>query len=279
MVIGFDVQFGYYPWATPGGVSSSDVYTNQITFTVVPTFYKSNYLSWSVPSYWNNCLFNIYRAENDSVAPTLINKAPFSGVDYTDTDVINVSAFNQNYYTLEVLLPDGAIAKSKPTTWLNAQNSWVALRANEIQRREGIILSKFTGVDTLFYRRKFFGLRCPRCWNAQAEKVMDDNCPVCFGTGFDGGYWAPSHFLAQYTPVSNVGSYSVIGVTEPVQITAWTVSYPTIQSFDLVYRVPDAKMFRVIQVNPTELQTVRVRQDLTLIELDKNLIEYTLPKS
>lgn len=32
--------------------------------------------------------------------------------------------------------------------------------------------------------------RCPRCWDADRQEATDSRCPVCFGTGWDGGFHA-----------------------------------------------------------------------------------------
>ncbi len=278
-MLNFDLSYSYYPWFSPTSLPASDLpaIQGQINVTVTPTFYQGNYISWTVPPYWGACIFNLYRAQNDALTPTLVNKAPISVPDYFDFDAVSVSSFNQQFYTIEAVLPNGTIAKSTPTTWVNIQNQWVALRAREIQRRENIFLTKFFGVQSLFYRKKFFGQRCSRCWNATIEKVMDDHCPVCFGTGFEGGYWPPVNINVNYSPVQNAATLAPAGVLENVQISSWTTSYPNIQNFDLVFRISDSKMFRVVAVQPTELQAVRVRQTLALTELDKDSIEYQLP--
>lgn len=33
---------------------------------------------------------------------------------------------------------------------------------------------------------------CPRCYNPRTKTPVDASCPVCFGTGFEGGYSKPS---------------------------------------------------------------------------------------
>lgn len=277
-MLNFSIDFGYYPWFVPGEIPSTDLQAlpNQLVVTVIPSYYVGNYISWTIPVYWGNCVFNVYSAQSDSQTPTLLNKAPLTSPSYFDTSGVNPSSFNQTFYTVEAILPSGAIARSKATTWANVQNPWVFLRAKEIQRRENLFLTRFFGVKSYFFKKKFFGQRCSRCWNPTVEKVMDDHCTVCYGTGFEGGYWTAIDVNLNYTPVQNNAQYTPTGVEEPVQVQAWTTSVPTIQTFDLIFRIPDAKMFRVVSVQPTELQAVRVRQTLILTEIDKDSIEYQL---
>jgi len=267
-----------FSWFTAVGVPTAALPAGngQIQLSVQPSFYNGVYLNWSVPVYWGNCSFNIYRSQNDSTPGVRVNDAPLVTPFYFDQNPSTYSAFNVSYYTLEVFLANGAIAKSTPTTWTNQQSKWVSLRAAEIVRRENIFLNKFFGVPSLFFKKKYFGMRCPVCWNAQIEKVMSDHCTTCYGTGFNGGYWPAASINVKYDPVPNASTLGLAGVNEPIQIGAWSVNYPTIQTFDLVYRIPDAKMFRVSSVQSTELQAVRVRQQLALIELTKDSVEYQL---
>ncbi len=145
-------------------------------------------------------------------------------------------------------------------------------------RREMILLSKFTGVKSLVFRRKVFGERCPECWDYVLEKVTKDHCKTCLGTSFNGGYFTGFETLLQYEPTPNDAVLGYQGRNEPNQIPAWTINFPDINVFDLVLRIPDWRIYRVDHVSNTELQTVQLRQMLTLTELDKESIEFELAK-
>ena len=40
-------------------------------------------------------------------------------------------------------------------------------------------------------RRRDFGAQCPRCYGPDFQHAKDPACPVCFGTGFDRGFFDP----------------------------------------------------------------------------------------
>lgn len=42
---------------------------------------------------------------------------------------------------------------------------------------------------------------CPACTSGRLKQSVDPNCPVCFGTGFDGGYSKPTvqHMIVQHS--------------------------------------------------------------------------------
>jgi hypothetical protein len=41
------------------------------------------------------------------------------------------------------------------------------------------------------YTPEFNNGRCPTCYNPRTKTPVDDNCPVCYGTGFEGGFATP----------------------------------------------------------------------------------------
>jgi hypothetical protein len=161
-------------------------------------------------------------------------------------------------------------------TWIQPRSGWVELRAKEIQRREMILLSKFTGVKSLIFRRKHYGKRCSNCWDFASERVTKDHCQVCLGTSFEGGYFTGFETLIQYDVTNNTSAFNYKGRDEKNTINGWTISVPIVDTFDLVLRVPDMSLYRVDYGQVTELQTQTVRQVLQLTELPKDSIEFKL---
>jgi hypothetical protein len=172
--------------------------------------------------------------------------------------------------------PDNRYVKSKPFTWEHKRSSLMEIRAREITRRESILLDKFVGIDSLVFRKKYFGKRCPNCYNAAIEKVTKDNCSTCLGTSFLGGYFVgmPTKMCYEISPNNTQLSYQ--GKVESNSTTAWTISSPELMTHDLILRATDAKLFRIEAINQTELQTVQVRQLVQIIELSKDSIEMNL---
>lgn len=275
MILGFSTNPSYYPYFKPKSLTST-VETGYIDVTIYPQFYKHIGIEWSIPSKWGNCLFDVYRSESEYGPFEKITKVPTSSKFLKDTSTQFFSKFLNGWYVVETRLPSGQRIQSKAITWQNKRNSWVEIRATEIQRREALLLSKFTGVQTYLFRRRNFGIRCTRCWNTDIEKATEDHCPTCLGTSFEGGYFPGYETLVQFDPTPNSLAFGQQGRVEQNVITAWTISYPQIEVGDVVLRVPDMKLYRVDAIQTTELQTVPVRQILQLNELDKESIEYRL---
>lgn len=278
MSIGFGFHLpGFFP-AFYNLPLERTVETGYIQAKCYPTFYKQIVVEFSVPSEWGNCLFDVYRAETNAGPWIKITPTPINSNFFKDTTTMDFSKFMQGWYIVECELPDGRRIQGLPTTWENKRTNWVEIRAKEIQRREMLLLTKFTGVETYLFRRKHYGMRCTNCWNPTIEKVTQDHCPVCLGTSFEGGYFPGFKTLIQYEPTPNDSNFRYQGREEQNTSPAWTVAYPSIEVFDVVLRVPDWKLYRVDHILQTELQTVPVRQVLSLTELAKESIEFDLAK-
>lgn len=274
-MLGFQVEFGYFPSFVHGPLTTQTE-TEYISVKVYSLFYRHQVIEWSVPAKWGACMFEVYGSETGQSEWVKLTSAPTSANYFKDTRNQNYSEFNHSHYVVECRLPDGRRIKSEPVTWENKRGNWVELRAREIQRRETLILTKFVGIKSLIFRRRNFGKRCTACWNPVLEKITDDHCKTCLGTSFEGGYFTGMESLIQYEPTPNNPQWSYQGKMEANTIPAWTISKPEINTFDLVLRVPDWRLYRVEAFQTTELQTVTVRQLMELAELDKGMVEHRL---
>ena len=274
-MLSFSYQFGYYPSFLPTGLAPNREAAPIMT-KVYALFYKYMVIEWSIPADWGVSHFNVYKAQTEYGPWTKVNLTPINGNFFKDSTTEEYSKYNNDYYIVEAVLDAGYIYQSAPTTWQNKRSNWVELRSTEIQRRETLLLTKFVGVQSFVFRRRTFGKRCPNCWDPRIEKVIKDHCAVCIGTSFEGGYFPGYETLLQYDPTPNNAAFSYQGRIEPNTIPAWTTSFPQLNVFDIVLRVPDWKIYRIESMTSTELQTVTVRQILNLNELDKESIEFVL---
>lgn len=252
---------------------------NGFNVTMYPAWYKEISMEWTVPSSWGNVLFNVYFSPVEDAEFEKLNTQPLSANFFVDTETREYSKFAHGFYVIEAILRDrGDITvRSDPMTWQTGQRRWVQLRSIEIQRREYWLLSRFNGAKSYIFRRKTFGKRCPICWNTKLEKVMDDHCPNCLGTSFDGGYFEPAPLYINYFPTNNNQVDTYYGKQEPdQQAGGWTISMPEIRPRDVIVRTSDWNMYVVENMTPTELQTHTVKQTIALTQLSKSTVEYKL---
>lgn len=67
--------------------------------------------------------------------------------------------------------------------WLTARE---LVRQRLVEFRVG-----FAAQDGYLLKRRWTGTRCPRCLDLQTLEVRDGDCPECYGTGFESGYYFP----------------------------------------------------------------------------------------
>lgn len=257
--------------ATPASETNEN-----IKVQVFPSWYEDVALTWTIPSSWGNCLFHVYFYNGGQEGYQRLTTNPISSPSFKDPLTRDYSKFRNSYYSVEVLMPSGQKMKSPLTSWHYTRRDRVEKIAAEIQRREYILLRKFNGVKSFLFKRRTYGLRCPRCWNEAQEKVMDDHCHVCFGTSFDGGYFDPLPLFVNYDPTPNEIIKGYVGRIEANMISGWTISVPEIAADDIIIRTGDWNVYSVSKVQTTELQTNGVRQMMALSQLSKKDIENQL---
>ena len=258
-------------------IPTGDLNSN-IEVTLFPDWYKQISLEWKVPSSWAGAKFHVYFWPGGNEAYTRLTTTPTDNQFFSDKTTREYSKAQQGFYVVEALLPSGQKVKSIPESWEYKRRDRVEKIANESQRREYMLLSKFVGAKSFLFRKKTYGLRCHRCWNRELEKVMDDHCEVCYGTSFEGGYYDPIPIFVQYDPISTGKQKTYIGNIEPSTVGGWTISMPVIASDDVIIRSQTWSTFKVINVGGTELQTTVVRQMLSLSHLSKGDVENLLAK-
>jgi hypothetical protein len=250
---------------------------SNLVVTVYPHWYEQVSLEWSIPESWAGAKFHVYYASGGADSFTRLTPAPIDDRFFADHGNKDYRKAKEGRYVVEAILPfSSELVRSYPTTWEYRRRDKIEKIAIEIQRREYMLLSKFTGAKSYFLRKKTRGMRCPRCWNKTAEHIMDDHCPVCYGTSFDGGYFDPIPVYIQYDPSAANKRKAYYGSAEPNVINAWTISMPEMSSDDIIIRTMDWNVYKVTDVNCTELQTQPVKQVLTITQLARDDIENKL---
>jgi hypothetical protein len=105
------------------------------------------------------------------------------------------------HYRVRLTTAQGNIYYSQPATTLGDLNWRDWHIAQEIVRKEKLRHKWFTSPEGYLLKQKRDGVRCSRCIDAMTDAPKDSKCPVCYGTGWDGGYFSP-HPLS-YADISN----------------------------------------------------------------------------
>ena len=154
-------------------------------------------LQWEVvPTHedLNNYTLDLYRAE----APGLVTEFEVmaSGVSVLDGTYIDsglqrmdYSTNRQIYYYLNIVNNvTPAISLDGPYV-MKSEPDYVS---NEILRRYGIFFDNPRYQTRTFHvlKKRTWGNTCS-CVDSVTQEVRDENCEICYGTSFEGGYFAP----------------------------------------------------------------------------------------
>lgn len=245
---------------------------------IFPTWFVCARVEWEPLSSWVdlNPRYNVYRSETIDGNYELLNSSPLTDTFFVDLENWNSSKFEMEWWVIEILLDGGVVHKTLPVSATAKRGTFQNNRAIEINRREWVLLTKFSGMDATILRRKKHGMRCPVCWDTINRKVVGNKCTTCYDTGFSGGYYSGMKTKVQFDSRIENKQYSYFGAFEANQIGAWTIAYPDIQPHDLIIRHGDHKVYRVEQIQNTELLGNTVRQIMRITELAKEGVEYSL---
>lgn len=249
---------------------------DNIEVSVFPNWYSDTSLTWKIPAAWGLAKFHVYFWLGGQEGIVRLTTQPLTDPSFKDPTAQDYSKFRNGYYIVEALLPSGQTVRSAPASWHYKRRDRLELIATEIQRREFLLLSKFNGVKSYLFRKKYYGLRCHRCWNPTTEKVMDDHCTVCFGTSFEGGYFDPLPLYINFDPTPNEIMKVFVGRTEPNMISSYTISLPEITADDIIIRTGDWNVYQVLKIQTTEMQANTIRQMMALTQLGKGDVENKL---
>lgn len=165
------------------------------------------------PSFITLTWFLESTAENLSDYHVDIYKSELSSASIADYDVVVSGISAQNYNTYDDYSIRGltnkfatytyfirvvhnitdAFTSSKPTT-VNVESD------NDVRyiiKHRELVLNRLSGAWFNLLKRKTYGTFCTSCYDETLQRNTNSKCPVCFDTGYVGGYYLPFKFRAQ----------------------------------------------------------------------------------
>lgn len=153
----------------------------------------------------------------------------------------------------------------------------------DLVRRDRLVLQPvrpgkrpIVGVKSFVYIEKTFGERCEECWDDIKRLVRDAQCQSCYRTGFEGGYFDPILFYADYDPDPKIVNLTRYFELQSTQIGAWTSNFPPISPRDVIIEESNER-WRVAGVKVIEYRRKRFRQFLQLEHLERSEVQQRLP--
>lgn len=245
-----------------------------------PFWYENCRITWFPRTSWINPQYNIYRSESPEGEFIKLNAAPIEGNTYNDFTTNMATKYGHDVYYVEVISNGNIVGRSELIKNERRLEHWHYLRAVEINRREWLLLNRFTGMRCLLLKHVKYGkynYRCPECWDDVNKLIRKEKCLTCYGTSYQGGYYQGISTMFQFDNEPNKEQIlAQEGVMEPADTTAWTIAYPEIDVNDLILRLDDFRVFRVQSVQNTSLRSFTIRQMVRVSHLPMTNIEYKL---
>lgn len=152
------------------------------------------------------------------------------------------------------------------------------LLRRKILRDEHVRLRRLVGMEFWLLKRRHFGVRCPDCYDPSTREATQSRCSICYGTSWTGGYFAPVAILGGMQRTSQIQSDTSPQTKDDINITRFEfLDFPRIDEGDLLVDRAHNYRFLVKQRYHTALKTVTVHQTVTVSELERQAMEYTIP--
>jgi len=144
-------------------------------------------------------------------------------------------------------------------------------------KRDFLLSLKFNGTPMQLLKKRKWGKRCSICFDKKVKEVIRPNCPMCWGTGFIGGYWNPYETLVRRNGASNASTIGPIQTSDSVETNFWFPDFPLLEREDILISMADQRRFRVDQQLQTEILLTPVHQEAVCQELRHDHLIYKFP--
>lgn len=182
------------------------------------------------------------------------------------------------YYQVTVTPPSGSAGTfvSEPTPVEPGLDRRTRLFKRKILHDQAVGYKNLNGIPLIVLKRRRWGDRCPQCYDPVTKEATLEHCPVCYGTTFVGGYWAPTLIRGRREAATVETNISAHGDSD-VRLADFNIlDYPLVEYKDIVVDLVRNDRYQVQRVHHTELKSVTVHQKMTASLLGRNAIEYKL---
>jgi hypothetical protein len=199
--------------------------------------------------------------------------APASGNTRENLNFLSLS--RQVYYRITVTDSAGVSSAGIRSLGAGLPRRQMLLK-RKILRDERIGF-KFNGTQFAVLKRRHWGTRCKVCFDLLTKRVTRSKCNECYGTGFEGGYWAPVRITARQGVTNVQTQIAPQGNVDINKKRLVLLDYPAVEPFDVLVDIAQNARFIVDTATRTELRSVVVHQELTISEIARDSIEYRIP--
>lgn len=198
---------------------------------------------------------------------------------YYISNHIQTDIYRKTYYKVTSVAFDNTCGGSEKETPLNEVEAFSMydmekidwIWAEAIRRNRWILFQ--AGERVKLFIRKWNGVRCS-CWNDEYRQAKE-NCLICFGTGYVGGYEGPYDIIVAPPETEKTVNLFDVGLHVSYEWQTWTGPYPLLTDRDFVVRQNNNR-FSIAHVNPQGSRGAIYQQHFMLSPLDQGDIRYSV---
>jgi hypothetical protein len=157
----------------------------------------------------------------------------------------------------------------------------------EIQRKELIRLRALNvGVNAWLLKIKRSGTPCQVCLDQFTQEVTNSNCPTCYGSSWEGGYYEPEPLV--YADITGEETYlqrateDGMGMVAPMTVRGMCLANPHLITMDIIVNHHTDVRYHVHNVSPrTHIRGVPtlVTVDLRPVPFDNVVYKFPVPRT
>ena len=211
--------------------------------------------------------YNIYRAISSNGIFYKKNTSPIPITKFIDTGLGNNPNITYWYKVSSTYKVNNIWIEGKSSNPVQYEmNKTIPFWFNKINERNMWIL-KNDGIIMDFYSRKYEGEFCTECYDSLRGRAGNGACPVCYGTGFVGGYSPECQLLVRlntYTENLTINREAYSYQQSPA---GWTITPIRLRNRDLLI-YPDGTIYQVLENTVSITSGVWFHQDIKLKSFD-----------
>jgi len=184
----------------------------------------------AVPGPYTFTLYRGYAANDDNfvaVAETVDQPWLY------DNQPVWPSKGSMVFYKVSLLDGNGTLWWSQGTHATSSFTRYDWTIAKEIVRKEHLLMRKRAGTPGWLLKRRLWGEPCT-CVNPITGQIENSTCPICYGTGIEGGYYEAFEFWVTMNPSQRIVKLdSTQGMQTSIIETVRALAYPAAASNDV----------------------------------------------
>jgi len=158
--------------------------------------------------------------------------------------------------------------------------------AKELGRKELIRLRALkVGVEAWLLKIKRSGTPCPDCLDQFTQEVTNSNCPVCYGSRWEGGYYTPEPLV--FGDITAEETYNQrateenLGMVAPMTVRGMFVFQPYLSTMDIIVNHTTDVRYHVHNImTRTHVRgaPVLIVADLRPVPFDNVVYKFSVPR-